>query len=94
MLGAGMGGLYVVPSIFKAWRIRSWDTAVLAGAFLLVAIMRTPLFGALAPATQIPGNWATFVIQIGPMRVLQIGVVVGALQLFVRILRGQIRVYE
>lgn len=84
----GFGVIYISAAVYRTWRIRSVETALLVISFILVMIRGTPVFGSVA-GSQDPGIWVATYLAKGPFRVLNIGAGIGILVTLVRALRGR-----
>jgi len=89
----GFCPIYIGAAVYRTWRVRGSETALLIICFILTLIKGAPVFGAI-PWTQQVGIWLTTYLEKGPFRVLQIGAGIGILVTVLRGLRGRLAGYE
>ena len=85
---------YLVAAVFKGWRIRNLDTAVLVICALITSLAQSPAVVAMIPLTSTLGDWLVEVPSMAGYRVFTITSGLAATSILIRTLRGKTRGYE
>jgi len=81
-------GFYICSAMFRAFRIRNRDAAILMVAGILVMLKNIPLGSVIWEGFTDLGNWVMNVPNVAGTRGLTIGVAIGGIAIALRILFG------
>ena len=79
---------YIVLASFRAFRIKNVESAIMTLCVIFVFLMNAPIGEAMWTGFPIIGSWITDYVQTSGMRVFWLGVAVGMIALWIRILMG------
>ena len=90
-LGTAFWGLlapYIVTASYRAFRIKSVESTILALCCFFVLLRNAPLGGAIWSGFPVIGDWISDYPQTMGSRVFWVGVAIGSISLYIRTLRG------
>lgn len=85
---------YCAAAVYRSWRIRNLETALLVIAAVFSALAQAPGVVAVIPGSDFIGTWLTEVISKGGYRVFTITAGIAATAILIRSLRGRMRGFE